>query len=718
MHGTARLILFVCLAMCSQSLALPQDEPAIRVFGSRIALSEFVGDVLRASNELTEETEVTVELTEGEPLVLPARKKQKGPSSLAYTYRPNNLSPLKPEVPKPVGELVVRYQASDMIRGGNILVTNEGRVIVAGNTVRFSDDMASPILDVEADHLQLNADGTKLLVQSHRDVWVLEGGNFEKQRLYKVHPPGIAWFALEPGRLLFVSETINLSAAAKRRIRLEAAYFDLETEEKIDAAWKPFGIYAKIGTMPQAGIRWGHLAQPYKIDPTPASIVIMDDGTPIDYLTTPNEAADIRPAADSERNLFWIRTYRRGGGTGRAFTKQIGKTGAREIQLTSLPTHNVTVSPNGKHIAYSVTNGQFFEIYRILKDDFPNHEETFRAFAAADRAMISKARGLMEDIRAALLELPAGAKLQEGGLGEELSMPPDEKTIDAMAGALRASLRSRFGLTTEPGMMEIANIDYLLDEMGDYLSETPPLIIALGGVVADAMPEGTRWFLDDAYNTLSLEVNELTSSDDMTYTALLPFGIARERLAGKLKLTRILDEITELSERPLYMVEHFSPTIMQAIETEEWRRSGMPMDTTTFGDFYEQLKGRPGENDVVNLIAISTGRAQQFSPLELRAAANLAKNNPASPEALRLLARTLSDLYYTHDALKLYRQAASLAPDDPHLRLAYADMLFRVDDLEEARKQYEIARRLDQPGVYTKTIEGRVRLIDNSKSGD
>ncbi len=619
-------------------------------------------------------------------------------------------------LPPPLPGEVVHDTA---VQPHDAVALNDGAVVVAKEdaVLLVKGQRWSTLLDEGADYLQLDAEGKRLLVQHRSRIWILSGVDFRDQKLYQEHPRGRAWWALKGNKLLFVEEQLNLDATQKRRIRLKLSSFDPESEEVREADWAPRSRYAALGTLPSAGKLWGHLSQAYQIDPLPAPLLELEDGTPKGFLTSTDRAADVHPSADQPGNLFWIRTWKRNGNTGRGYFRDAPETPGSGKPFTARPAYTVSVSPSGEFIVYTIRNEQGrYEVRRIDRAALDMYESRLAAFRSANKELLSNALGLSDDLHKALRKTALGDAIREEGLVRSLDAPPDVETTREMADALRSSMAKRFGLEMEAGMPELVAVDALMERIGDYLDETPGLILALAGVFSEAVEESPAWYLEDASKNLNMDIMEPTTGDDLSYTAVAPFGIARERISGRLSLAEEAARINETAERPIYLVENFGAATLQGIEFEEWKKSGLPEDTFSLQQLNDYLDAVESNNDVVNLIIYSTARREKAEPLRLKAALALARENPTSSTALRLLGEALSDQYYTEPACEVYALAVLLDPRETGLRLSFADCLLSLNDLAGAEEQYDLIRLLDTAGIYEDILTSRYRLLKDFRA--
>ncbi len=689
-----------------------RDGLAAEVFGSRAELTSKLDQLMEKSEALTEASSVALS------------PDAKG----TVAWRPRKMAPLPgesvpvdvallPDVPPPPGELMATL---DEIPAA-LAVTDEGWLVYTDHgKVRLceAEGKVSDLLSASATVLQLDGKGERLLAQDKDRVYVLSGKGFSERRLYDRHPPGRANWGEAPGELLFLADKIDFSATEKFRIEILAEGFDLESAAARPAGWEPLKRYCAIGTLPAAEMTWGHLSGHYQIDAMPAPLYLLDQGTPIAPLTTTRKAADVEPAADDQRNLFWIRTYRRGENSGRAFFRS-GKSAPEDcLQITGQPTYRIAAAPEGPWFACCVAaKDGGYELWRGRKADIEGNRVTYSLYGEADEAIRARVSGVVDDLRDAFLRMNPGGGLHETPFGYELNSVPKPEEMDRLADALEDSLGERLNLRLQPGIGALRQLDAVFDQAGSYVSEEPPMILALAAWQARALGTDAEWFLETASPSIAVDYNDPTSTDDLSYTALSAFGVARERISHGMSLYQTAKDLRSQPLRPIYLAENFRAETVQGIIQKELRRSGSAALTTPSQDRFAAFQSLKENNNALNAAMLNAGRMTKDQRLALLAAWRLAMGNPTSGRAIGQLAGVLMDNYYSEEALRLYRQAVALAPKDADIRFAFADCLLSHDLLDEAEREYGNVRLADEGGTYTADLPGRLNLVAEMRSG-
>lgn len=700
-------VVMMMLSSCSSGDDEALNKPAVEAFGSRQALAQLVGEVIAKSNSLTKESTVRV----SDELVLESRVR---------------IDPAAAPPAAPIPEL--RRSASGILGDlwktedelpASLVVTNDGALVYSarGSLWLQSDpENVSELYKSGASSLSLNATGDQLLMQQEASVLIFSGQRFQQLRKLPNPPAGHAMWSTRAGELYFVKEKLNFSAAEKYRIRLSATALNLETGETSTPRWNVELRYSAIGTLPAAGLMWAHLIQYYHIDPTPAPLFVVDDGgMPIAPLTQTQDAADVEPSADSKGNLAWIRTFRRGGNSGRAFFRG-SDPDAKPLQLTSRPTWHVALSPDGRYGAYCTTNNDGkFELFRFQSDDIATHEDLFAGNAEADQEFRDGVARVVDHLREVFLHENPGGGLLETEYGNILKSAPKPQEIEHMSDALAEALRSEFNIELTDGPAGLAQLDAFLDQAGAYLTEEPAVLLALAGQQEIHFRAPVDWVLDKDANALSMDDVGFVESDGITATAIAPFAIARERISNGASMHKTLHDLLRDHDGPFYFTENFREAVMQEITRKEIAKAGGMELPKTPTERLNALRAQKTNNNTLNAMILASAGKSSDTALALLASSRIAQSNPTSGQSLRLFATALNDAYYSEEAEKLYRQVILLLPTDVDARFGYADCLAGRDRLEEAEQQYRTIGLLDATGSLAEEIKGRLEMVKSLK---
>ncbi|MEO8376340.1 MAG: hypothetical protein ABI579_01605 [Candidatus Sumerlaeota bacterium] len=686
------------------------NKAAIAAFGSREKLTREVDRIVATSNELTEKSTTKA----SETLTLQSRSKI-DPSPLPN--RTVDLS-LREFTGDHFGELLKTIEVTPRV----LAATNEGEAIYNDESGIWMAFRAKPQISrvsrLMANNLALDPTGKQLLLQDEKTVVIQSGEDFKRIEVLDRCPPGRAMWTANPDELLFVMEDINFSATEKYRMHLQTNIYNLKTKKTSKTPWTPGVSYSAIGTLPASGLTWGHLLVPYQIDAMPAPLYVLNDaGLPIAPLTDPGKAADIDPSGDVDGNLAWVRTYRRGGNSGRAFYKSADAKAA-PVQLTSWATERVALSPNGEYGAYiQDEDSGLHRIYLFTKADLKDKPGLSRGIEKIDQDFRDAVARVVDRLRDAFLREKPGDGLQVTEYGNILKSAPKPEQIEHMADELEEALRIEFNVELEDGSQGLAQLDAFFHEAGSYIAEEPPMILAVAGLIERRLGVRAEWVLDKDSNALSVDDPGFAQSDEMTYTAIAPFAIARERISGDLLLEKVVHDVVHDHVAPYYLVENFRDLVVQDIAQTEMAKAGSAALLASAESRLETFRGIKTNNNTLNLAMLTTSSKAHDNGLALLAASRLADSNPTSAKSLAAFASALNDAFYSDDAIHVYQQAVLLAPLDTDVRFGYADCLAGADKLDDAEREYVIIEALDASREIKDEIAGRIEML-KSLRGD
>lgn len=680
--------------------------PGATVAGSEEALSDRVAAIIEASNAATQESPYRSTDLFGRTVELPGRAPVADPPvELPPTTPPN----LYPGAPESLGTVALSLEllpaAMAVGNNGEIVYTENRRTMlwrIGGETM--------PLADRAADQLQFDATGDRLLLQVEDEVMVLSGSDWSDRKTYRQHPPGTAWWAPERGQLFFTRELLDFDASARSRVQMEIAYFDLESEQTIRADWSVMGRYARVGTLPPIAITWGVLTRPYMLDPVPGALYRIEEGTPVEPLTTTAEEADIQPSADRQGRLFFIRTPRHRSGGGRAMYRQFDWPEGRAEQITLGPTHLISAAPMGPWLGVvQGTKAEGYQLRLIDKEKLSSEGDRFRVYTELSNALTESAREVEAALIRQLASRPEGSHVKESEFGPIFDAVPTPELVQDMANALRVAMRLRFGIEEQEPLALLRQVDYLFDLTHASISEHPAMIMALAGLFAEAIPDA-KWSLEGASTELSVEVRDIHRDADPAGTLVLPFGAARERIALQISLSEIAAQLNAEDRKPVYLVENFGGETNHRVASAEWRDAGLPRSMESLSEIDSAIDREDVSPQVLQRIH-QLARQHKEPELAIKAALELAERYPDRPAVLRALAATFMEAYHTREALAVFEQAALLDPADAGTRFRIGDALIALDRLEEAREAFETAALLPGGDSYADEIVGRLALI-------
>lgn len=705
--AVALALLVTLLGACGDKASEAEYEgPAVEVAGSRNALTERVVGILAKSQAATEEYILTRKpaIGNGSEVTVTARRVPGADADLSPGRRPG--PELRGRVPDfAPGELLV---SSEILPASIALMADGSLVYTQGNTLHVHRHGATRTLDgVPAQRVVADPSRTRLIAEDQGALTLLYGDGLRERRTLAAHPPGRAyWWSGD--QLVFVHETIALDASQSKRVDLALELMSVPSGAIGEAPWQPMGRYAALGTTGPTPLVWGHVAKSYQIDPMPAPLLRLQDGRPDGNLTETTDAADVEPALVGEE-LFWIRTWRRASRTGRLYATTLGP-GELAAPLTTRPTW--AVAANGTSVVYTSENPDgLHEIRRIEAGGWPDIASIGRDATAADELMREKARRIQRGLTIALLKSEFAPLVSREDFGWSLKAPPPPELAQRLAAEFRALAGRELDVSIPAGAPGAAPVDSLLVELAPYFTEDPSVVIAFGGVLADALGSRASWMLEGAGNSLSSDVRETWTSDGLVYTAVQPYGAAREALAGRLSLGALVRRLYSAQLPPIMLVENFRSDTIERVRRRAWQETGLPAEGFTLADLDAYLKRTPNAGAYPLQVAIRAARSQGNQALGLDAALRLADIRPVSSEALGTLARVLYDTAYTREAADVYAQAVALAPEDLGLRMDYAGVLMILGDMKEAREQLGLVGRLDQTGAHADEISMKQELL-------
>lgn len=685
-------------------------ENAVRyAVGSREVLDRELEEILRASLELTRE--VTTTIGEGNRAKeVPARKPHDAqvlPTTWSVTPPP--LFPRPEYVPGRRLFTLPDPPIAFAVANGGVVFFSDGEALYRRSEGRQS----TRILNGDVSHLQFNEDGSVLLAKVGEDILFLEGDDWGTIRTHPHEiPQGRVSWSTEPGQLLVVSDLVQFAATEERRIFLDLYIHDLETGATRGARWADSHRLAAVGTLPPLAMTWGHLWRGYQINPIPAPLFLIEEGHLGGMITGMDGVADISPSANRDGHLFWIRTPRHGAHVGRAWWRGPGE-GAegKELQLTGRPTTHISTAPAGDHVAFVLEGGEgFWEVRMTTINELEAHRPALERLRTVHRGVEEKIRDLSRGLERDLLALDIGDSLRPSEFGTFLLDIPSPGEVDQMGEALRKRLVDNLGVNLGSGQGAASRLDMVLREAMGRLPEHPAIIMGVSSVLVDALPAGSQWYLDNATTgSLSVDVRDTLHSDDLTYQALLPFGVAREAIAGRLSLEQTTREVLGKGNLPIYLVENFRTDTLLNLRLYQLREDGFDAEKDNLGDLMDLL--RDSDTPALAQMAVEQGLWMRREALALLGGLRLARGAPTNPEALFQLGEALSLLYLLEEALPFFQLAVELDPRRVDYRVALADCHLTLDEIDEAREQYTLANLADDAGIYREIIGARLETL-------
>ena len=652
-----------------------------------------------------------------------------GAKGVRYAPKPRDLqlpkgswSPSAPMDLATPGEIVLKFPLTDWPE--DIAIDDSGTIVVASeqDIRQFRPNRAEPDLvsDKGARSLQWHPDGKRLLVsgpwQSALDDWPPG----MKATDIQIAAPGLLQFSPDGQRLWSIQNeaaaTDILSAGEAVRVRLRIDVYPFEGATTSTRTMQPAG-YAMAGTLPAFGIAWGHEARPYQLDPRPAPLVLLDaDLRPTGTITQTATTVDLDPQAGPPEFVYFIRALRRGGRSSRAWITSLHD-GNLERPLTAEPTYDIAVSPGGIQVALLVTRGGEGLLLRTTREAVLARD--IEPALAAQAHFQQQAAEALQDVREAFSSMEMGKSQKLGDWGWEVEWPPEDGLMIVMDAALRTALRDRAGLDLPDDFAALGQLDDFLAETDGLWPEEPATVVALAAVYGNVLASNPQvdWALESSLPALSYSMQDFTASDGLMYSLHSPFLVARERLQGRAMLDAAGRELLLRWERPVGLAENFLEGTLNEFLGHRAAEGGLHPGDPDEMAFEKAALHAPGD-DIVQMLARSMALRYGDVSLETLTAFNLAENNPANGRALIMAAQAAQHMQEEEAALRLYDQAAKIAPDDLDVMLAVAIGYFDENRFDEAERLFLLVQRIDRLGLAREVVEENLKQLRALRDAD
>ncbi|MBI1290389.1 hypothetical protein GC173_04000 [bacterium] len=619
-----------------------------------------------------------------------------------YTARPLNLRSGFPKPPQGllVGQLTLVPKVLAIANTGVIVTGGEDGArawpVAAGAQAQPID--ADPVIQAQVD-----GSGERLLLQTVSHLSIRSGPLFEiAQQLDGNIPPGRAHW-LTDDTLLFAQERIlDFNASAPQRVYTSSMLWNIGTG-RWNRPWFDPLAYAKLGTFPVQEAAWGTPLLPHQLESMPGPVLrIEDDGTTVS-LTREVDCADLSVAMDQMGDVLAVRTWRHGGGQSRAILQWADSITTPTLQLTSVATHRVALSPSGDWMAAVIGEPGFPpELRRYRREDVAGDWVAVHELYRQEQSLRAKALAVSNSLAAELGRRTGGIQPTAG---------PTRELCVAMGEQLKGALLEHFALQLpENELHALGAVDGLLDEVGDYFKEEPALIIALAGLVADALPQA-HWEIAKEDEGLSPDVSDVIFGDSLSFTALQPFALARDRIAGDGRLSATVGEV-KAGVLPIYLLENRRPETLIRLQSAQMKHADVDTQRVRLYELEDRLGNGLGDTRAVNLLVYTVATQRKDHALARRALWPLVETNPASAQGVAMLARNLYDDFQPDAAESLFRLAVEMSPGDPALRFSWADALMATQQFDRAREEFERSGRLDTAGALAPYLPSRLELLE------
>ncbi len=591
------------------------------------------------------------------------------------------------------------------------VVDNEGTVILSnGDGVKIlkPDGSQSMLSSHQASVLQWNPDGSQLLVAGPEEKQILSWpGATVTYNLNQSDLQGLLQFSPSGDALWLLREQLSFDASDVVRIKWDVDRVPFETlkPEPLVAG----KVLADIRTLPSLGIVWGHNISDHKILPDPAPLLRLDNEFHVDsYLTRKDDWVDFSPSASGKGRLYFLRAPRRVDGfvmrTTRAWTA-LDDDAYSARAITAEPTYNVAASPDGERLAFVFLREGDGVVITTTPDRLL-HEDT--TAATLQQAVFAKnARDIAHDVRSAFEEETASEAFDNTKPWPEISL------LQTMDNALRDSMQRRLKITLPHDFSTLGIIDDYLAEADGLWDEEPAMIVAIAGLYGNVLIQkpGVQWLLSTSSGELSQDLQDVSASDDMLYTFHGVFYIARERLAGRLRLDDTAHEVLTRWERPIILVENYRQPTIDAFLISELERAGISGDVDFNTENFAHIVTHAPDNDIANQMAMAFGANNNAEGIAFLAALNLAESNAYNPMALIRAARVVQQSPAHERALELYRRAEQIAPEDPNVKYECAVGYLDAMQLNEAESRFRRVLELDAINEFDDVIKLQLDLI-------
>ncbi len=712
-------VLFLTACRPTEDPPQPYLSPAAAAFEERgLHLDDAVAEVLERARQASEAEEIEINLPNG-PFVQVRRTSEHELASRATgAIARSSWRPRVPDIP-PAGEVLHETAVAPTA----LAAADDGTVFLATDRVLRirGTDAPETVLDLTSNYLLWDAEGERLAVSAEGEAFLLHGEDYAERTELGAVPTGPMAWDLGGAKLLFFRDHMLLDAEELDRIFLEGSELNLETGELEETGFAPFRRYAAVGTLPTAGIVWGHLRQSHQIDPVPAPLVHIEDGAPVGLITQTTEAADIAPTASATGDLAWVRTHRMGAASTRAYLGRLDGE-ERPLLLSPAPALHVALSPGGEWGAL-VTEEKTgsYTVRRFAVEEVRARRDEFARLAEADRRFAGHATTIGARLRDAYASLPEVRTAEEEGT-QHFAGEVSPSSIQRMQRALAQAMQRTLGLELDVSPASLAELDAFLDFAAPHLPEEDPAwIAALGfhfGTVLKEEREG-RWLTERWSGGLSTQVAEDFGTDELTYAIACPLATARMVLAGETTFRESWARMTsEQRGLPFYLADSLSEEAIDAIELLEFERSGLPPEAVRMGRLRNLLWEGEGLTPAACLFASRVGQNYDSQELRVLGAWRLAQIDPARPAALEALARALADAYETELAGEVYELLLEFSPGDVGPRIEYADLLATLGRFDEASAQYHAAAHYDETDAFAHDLQERLELVERLRADE
>ncbi len=692
----------------------PADQIAIELFGSRDALDRKLAGIETDFEETTTQTDPYIPSTIDQISNIEFEKRLPLAGLLTdeNQLKSQRVSPIIPPFSeKPYLQSSTVPFAVAITNDGDLFIASEEGLVVYESTTKEP----SSIIEDPVKHLQINAKGDKVLAQSENRIYIVETKSHDFERVAE-KAEGQAYWHPQEDQLLIVGEEIQFDASVKKRIRLTTQIYDLKKQTIKETDWISGGRYASLGTLPTLDTIWGHLPEDYTIDPVPAPIYRLFEGTPAGKLTDDNGTADLAPVADQNGNIYFLRTYRRGSGSTRAWVK-LSDTG-EELQLTLRKTHHVAASPDGKWLVIvEDSNDQQASVYRTPGSEVLTQLEKWRERKRLEAVEVAKAKFIERQIAEELADLPSGKTLYEDSGLLWLKEVPTEEEILLLSQKFEAVLQDTIGLEPLKTYEDLEAIEMYINRFDGLWSEHPALVIAIGGLIVNLTDGDATYIHETLTPVLSIDVDSPLESDQLSWTLVQPFGLARERISQGYSLVKTLSHARKAA-LPIYLVGDFTEEIRLEVDRRELQKR--KIDRAVLSNprqYFELLRNNQQFRTGTTLrYGYLIGEESSDERLMLYASVLLAEKTPWSEEALQMLIDSLLEASYSKDASQIQEKLVLLKPEDAFNWLALGDSYAILNELEKARKAYNQARLVDIAQIWEADLQARFQMLENIKA--
>ncbi|MDK2972051.1 MAG: hypothetical protein PWP23_1806 [Candidatus Sumerlaeota bacterium] len=726
--STCMLYLLLAVFLVTACGESAQESPSGTSPDGQDALEETlalrVDAILELADQRTEKTTITLENGDRVAARLPRKR------DITFARAAITLNPKMHEATP--GEIVASH-SFDVLPAA-LLVDDEGTVVMAESERVVASprgEATRTLAEGTASTLQWNAAGTELLASGPglKKAIAWPDGKVAWDGSTRTELTGYLVYAPQGDDFWLLRDYVQFDASEDVRIYWKTWEVGRESGKPRELLHSP-SFVSSLGTLPLAGIVWGHQIESHVLFPDPAPIWQIDpqlQSVGVDSLvkeepggwririTRPGEDVDLNPSVDRQGRLLFIRATRRIRGaeggvllgpSARVFLSDLHDATA-ERALTAEPTLDAALSPSGEWIAMLVIRDGKGVVLRARTEDLLARDLSDALEAREE--FVTGAKALVEDLRLALATVDKAPPDEAG-----LYTPPTPALLETMKAALYRGLAHHAGIDLPDDGRALGMLDAYLDEADGLIPEEPATVAAIAAMYGSVLANEANadWMLETAREEMSYSMTQATDTErEFMRTLHAPFYVARERLAGRMPLRATAEELLRGTWMRITLAENFGPETLPTLVNRAAVECGATNEEEPTAALMERVVLEHPENDVMNRVAESWAIQNDVFGVELAASINRASSHPEVPENLTRAARALESGGYADLAMRLYAKAVELGPDNVDVLIAAAQGNINDGRLDEAEELLKRARAADRFKLGTESIEANEDLI-------